>query len=196
MDLGTYNPNRYGLNVDAIDLVAKLFVNQTNIYSTLRTNQLTSFASLVDVVGQPKTSVPPGYYPSNSSQIGTATYGSIYFPAKSWVNYTMIFQFSYTPDPVGLLKDPTILELADSCGVTTRRGLNIAILKPLGYAPTVSGNIYINCPFSQDQIHAVIEKVQSGMSAFQASRLCLVDQLSMEVELNYSEQKTDKMCLI
>ncbi|KAJ3289837.1 hypothetical protein HDU79_003726 [Rhizoclosmatium sp. JEL0117] len=181
MDLGTYNPNRYGLNVDAIDLVAKLFVNQTNIYSTLRTNQLTSFASLVDVVGQPKTSVPPGYYPSNSSQIGTATYGSIYFPAKSWVNYTMIFQFSYTPDPVGLLKDPTILELADSCGVTTRykpvgramrvhydAASTIAILKPLGYAPTVSGNIYINCPFSQDQIHAVIEKVQSGMSAFQA----------------------------
>ncbi|KAI9343598.1 hypothetical protein BDR26DRAFT_858388 [Obelidium mucronatum] len=147
MEVGTYNSNLYGLNVDEINLVANLMVNESYVYNPLRTNSLTSYGSLVKVVGLPSKPADPSYYPSNTSQVGIAQRGSIYFPSKQWVNYTMMFQFSYTPDPVvGLLKDPTILDLADVCGITSkytpRRPMRIhydakstiAILKPLGYA--------------------------------------------------------------
>ncbi|ORY51507.1 hypothetical protein BCR33DRAFT_457502 [Rhizoclosmatium globosum] len=175
MYLGTYNPNLYDLKVDEINLVANLVVNQTFVYNALKTSPLVTFSSLVQAIGIPKSPLPVGYVPSNNSQIGTAKTGNILFPSKTWINYTMMFEFEYSPGPEGLLKDPTILELADACGITSRykpAGRNmrihydalstIGVLKPLNYAPGVSNELQIVCPFSQDQIQAVIREVQDN----------------------------------
>ncbi|KAJ3077057.1 hypothetical protein HDU98_009458 [Podochytrium sp. JEL0797] len=179
MQVGTYNPNRYDLNVDRIDLTALMMANTTVLNNPLLTNSLTSFGELVKIVGPVNTVA--GYTPSFAQKIGTATYGSILFPAQQWTNYTMIFQLNYTPDPnVGLLKDPTIMEMASACGITSRGGAmrtmriqysaasSIGALKSLGFTPTLDGDLGISCPFTTDQIEAVIHKVQGGQSAFEA----------------------------
>ncbi|KAJ3409985.1 hypothetical protein CcCBS67573_g00363 [Chytriomyces confervae] len=186
MSVGTMNPNVYGLDVDAINLIANVVVNTTYVYNPLFTNPLTTFGALVQLAGSPRTGAgaDASYRPSNTSQIGSATHGRIFFPSKTWVNYTMIFEFVYTPDPVvGLLKDPTILELADVCGITSRyktesanRTLrihyvatsSIEILKPIGYAPQIANDLMIRCPFSKSQVDEVVEEVQSGVSVFDA----------------------------
>ncbi|KAJ3248346.1 hypothetical protein HDU78_000972 [Chytriomyces hyalinus] len=186
MSVGTMNPNVYGLDVDAINLIANVVVNTTYVYNPLFTNPLTTFGALVQLAGSPRTATgaDASYRPSNNSQIGSATHGKIFFPSKTWVNYTMIFEFVYTPDPVvGLLKDPTILELADVCGITSRyktesanRTLRIhyvatstiEILKPIGYAPQIANDLMIRCPFSKSQVDEVVEEVQSGVSVFDA----------------------------
>ncbi|KAI8613585.1 hypothetical protein BC830DRAFT_1131586 [Chytriomyces sp. MP71] len=186
MSVGTYNSNLYGLYVDDINLVANIVVNETYVYNPLLTSPLTAFGSLNKLVGAPKSTPDPSYHPSNNSQIGSAQLGhSIYFPSQTWVNYSMIFEFTYTPDPVvGLLRDPTVLELADVCGITSRtkadgnRNLRIHYvatsslpsLKALGFNPQLSNDLFIRCPFSSDQINAVVSEVQSGVSVFQAIR--------------------------
>ncbi|KAJ3023903.1 UNVERIFIED_CONTAM: hypothetical protein HDU68_008411 [Siphonaria sp. JEL0065] len=181
MVVATYNPNLYGLNVDSINLVAQLMVNQTYVYNPLLTTSLLSYGSLVQVIG--KTPTPPaGYYGKNDSIIGTASRDAIYFPSKTWVNYSMIFEFTYTPDKnLGVLQDPTILELADSCGITSRykpagRAMrihyvatsSISALKALNYAPSLSNDLFIKCPFSSEQINGVIQEVKDGKSPFDA----------------------------
>ncbi|KAJ3025224.1 UNVERIFIED_CONTAM: hypothetical protein HDU68_007341, partial [Siphonaria sp. JEL0065] len=89
---------------------------------------------------------------------------------------------NYTPDPVvGLLADPTVLELADACGITSRYNppgrpmkihynakAYIAALKPLGYAPVISNSIMINCPVSPSQIQAVVQAAAGGSSPIAA----------------------------
>ncbi|KAJ3240918.1 hypothetical protein HDU81_002421 [Chytriomyces hyalinus] len=200
MSVGTMNPNIYGLDVDAINLMANVVVNTTYIYNPLFTNPLSSFGALVRLTGSPRNAAgaDSNYRPSNNSQIGTATHGKIYFPSKTWVNYTMIFEFVYTPDPVvGLLKDPTILELADVCGITSRykpesanRTLRIhylatstiEILKPIGYAPQISNDLMIRCPFSKSQVDEVVEEVQSGMSSVGPSRFLLIFENVSRIE--------------
>ncbi|KAJ3064388.1 hypothetical protein HDU98_012204 [Podochytrium sp. JEL0797] len=140
---------------------ADLIANTSFIDDPLKTKALTTFGSLVQLVGPVATPPPANYYPQNISQIGTGTHDSIFFPSKTWINYTMVFQFKYTPDPyVGLLHDPAILELADVCGITSRytprRPMRISydarsvigILKPLGYEPSISG-MYFTHAFSR-----------------------------------------------
>ncbi|KAI9343597.1 hypothetical protein BDR26DRAFT_1006301 [Obelidium mucronatum] len=183
MTVGTYNPNLYGLLVDEINLVAKLLVNESYVYDPLKTNSLISYGALVKVVGSPPPSpLNTSYSPSNSSQIGTALYKNIYFPSKQWTNYTMIFQFDYSPDPiVGILRDPTILDLADVCGITSRytpkgRGMrigytattSIAAFKALGFSPSLSNELRVSCPFRQSQITEVIQRVQKGSTPYDA----------------------------
>ncbi|KAJ3077046.1 hypothetical protein HDU98_009447 [Podochytrium sp. JEL0797] len=184
MSISTYNPNSYGLQVDVIDLTAQMMVNTTYVFNPLKTQPLTSFASLVSAVGPPPSGREnfPNYHPSNSSTVGTGRVSSIYFPAKKTVNYTMNFLLNYTPDPVvGLLADPTVLELADACGITSRysppgRPMRIhyqatsvvAALKPIGYAPTIQNDILINCPVSSSQIQAIIAAAQTGQSPIAA----------------------------
>ncbi|KAI8621715.1 hypothetical protein BC830DRAFT_1163560 [Chytriomyces sp. MP71] len=184
MYIGTYNPNLYGLMVDEIDLMAYAAVNTSYIFNPLLTNKLASMGSVVQVVGRPTQTAPSSdYSPSNHSQIGVAkSNGNIYFPSRTWVNYTMVFNLTYTPDPyVGLLNDPTVMELADVCGITSRykppgRPMqidynavsSIGALKALNYAPTVSGNVKIICPFSQDEIQHFIWDLQHGYNYTQA----------------------------
>ncbi|KAI8613589.1 hypothetical protein BC830DRAFT_1131593 [Chytriomyces sp. MP71] len=189
MDIGTYNPNLYGLQVDVIDLVAQMMVNTSYVYNPIKTQPLTAFAALAGAIGPAPTGRDnfPNYYPSNSSVIGTGQVNSIYFPAKTNINYTMIFLLNYTPDPVvGLLQDPTVLEIADACGITSRynppgRPMKIhykatsvvKVLKPIGYAPTIENDIMINCPVSPSQIQAVIAAVEQGKSAIDALQAIL-----------------------
>ncbi|KAJ3282631.1 hypothetical protein HDU79_009780 [Rhizoclosmatium sp. JEL0117] len=180
MDVSMWNPNLYGLQVDAIDVVANMAVNTSFVFNPLKTQPLTSFNSLTQVVTVIRA--PAGYYASNTSTIGTSHVGSIYFPAKTTTNFTMTFALSYTPDPlVGLLNDPTVLELADACGITSRykpagRPMKIQYvaktaipaLRLFNYSPSLGGDIKISCPVSSDQINAVISGVQGGQSVSDA----------------------------
>ncbi|KAJ3409987.1 hypothetical protein CcCBS67573_g00365 [Chytriomyces confervae] len=193
MDVSTYNPNMYGLNVERIDLTALMMVNLTYVYDPRKTSALASaFPMLASTVA--KTGSPPlasqkqsGYYPSNSSQIGTSLVSGIFFPSKTWINYTMIFALDYTPDPyVGVLKDPTVMEIADACGITSRYSppgrpmkihydarTTIPVLKPIGYAPSVTNDISIACPIQQAQIEQIINAVQSGQDPVTALKNAL-----------------------
>ncbi|KAJ3389919.1 hypothetical protein HDU84_008165 [Entophlyctis sp. JEL0112] len=180
MDLGTYNPNLYDFKVTHIDLEAYMIVNTSQVDNALLTTPLSSFSTLVDLIPPPANHTR-ACNPSYSPQIGSASYGYIVFPAKATVNYTMLFLLSYSPDPnCGLLYDPTINEIADACGVTSRdqsqRSMDvrynaqstITLLQKLGFTPSLSGDIHINCPFSNSSIKAVVADVKSGMSIMQA----------------------------
>ncbi|KAI8613587.1 hypothetical protein BC830DRAFT_465522 [Chytriomyces sp. MP71] len=183
MTISTYNPNPYALYVDNLDVLVQVNVNQS-VFDPLQTTNLFQF---VTVSGQKAVGpapmanqIPAGYQPSNSSQIGSAKYGSIVFPAKSNITYNMIFTLDWTPDPyVGVLKDPTVLEIAAACGITSRRepkqryiGLHyvatatIGALKPLGFYPKTESNGGLWCPVdvSSDKISLLENKVQSGES--------------------------------
>ncbi|KAI9343604.1 hypothetical protein BDR26DRAFT_858398 [Obelidium mucronatum] len=187
MYVSTYNPNAYGLQVDSIDLIAKMMSNKTYLADAHKVQPLGSFGSLAAVVNQKgaiplASKKPSGYQPSYTANIGTANISNIYFPPKSWVNYTMTFNLNYTPDPyVGILSDPTVAEIADACGITSRyvpagrpmkihydAQSTISVLKPLGYAPSISNDIYINCPIKQCQFSAIVGAVQGGADAFAA----------------------------
>ncbi|KAJ3234598.1 hypothetical protein HDU81_001326 [Chytriomyces hyalinus] len=183
MRIGTYNPNLYGLDVERIDLTAWAAVNTSYVYNPLKTNSLTSYGALVKVVGPTLLDRDPNYRGNNNSVLGYAkTNSSLFFPAKTWLNYTMLFTLRYSPDPkVGLLEDPTVLELADVCGITSRynpRGRPMRIhyealstipaLRVFKYAPSISNDIQIICPFSQAQIDGVIGEVQAGATVDEA----------------------------
>ncbi|KAJ3227159.1 hypothetical protein HDU81_006881 [Chytriomyces hyalinus] len=180
MAVGTYNPNPYDLSISSIALTARMMVNTTYVGNPLETNPLTSFNALVQYVGAAPAK-DPNYKGSLDAVIGTSNYGAIVFPSKAWVNYTMIFFLDYTPDPkLGLLSDPTINEIASACGVTDRRNRNrpmrihydaastIPALQGLGFTPTLSNDIRINCPFSSEQINEVVRRVQTGEPVMQA----------------------------
>ncbi|KAJ3240920.1 hypothetical protein HDU81_002423 [Chytriomyces hyalinus] len=193
MDVSTYNHNRYGLNVERIDLTALMMVNLTYVYDPRKTSALGSafpqLASTVAKTGSPPlaSQKQPGYSPSNSSQIGTSLVSGIFFPAMTGINYRMIFVLDYTPDPyVGLLKDPTVMEIADACGITSRYSppgrpmkihydarTTIPLLKPIGYAPSVTNDISIACPIQQAQIEQIINAVQSGQDPVTALKNAL-----------------------
>ncbi|KAI8613586.1 hypothetical protein BC830DRAFT_465471 [Chytriomyces sp. MP71] len=178
MALSTYNPNLYPLYVDSIDLNANIVPNVSVINDPLLTRPLIDFGSLVSLVGAPPapaTPKPANYLPSTNSRIGTGSYGRITFPSKSSVNYTMTFVLDYTPDEfVGLLQDPSVLEIADACGITDRSSRRrtiqinyqasaaISTFKNLGFTPSLGGVVKIQCPFSKGQIDAVISKVVDG----------------------------------
>ncbi|KAJ3252534.1 hypothetical protein HDU77_005081 [Chytriomyces hyalinus] len=183
MRIGTYNPNLYGLDVERIDLTAWAAVNTSYVYNPLKTNSLTSYGALVKVVGPTLLERDPSYRGSNNSVLGYAkTNSSLFFPSKTWLNYTMLFTLRYSPDPkLGLLEDPTVLELADVCGITSRytpRGRPMRIhyealstipaLRVFKYAPSISNDIQIICPFSQAQIDGVIGEVQAGATVDEA----------------------------
>ncbi|KAI8616703.1 hypothetical protein BC830DRAFT_1116995 [Chytriomyces sp. MP71] len=182
MNVSTFNPNLYGLTVDRIDLTAQMMVNSSYIGNPrLVSNLATNFGSLTSLVtksGAPPLAgqVPSGYTPPTDSQIGTGLVQGITFPSKTWVNYTMVFNLNYTANAyLGILKDPTVQEIADCCGITSRysppgrpmkihydAATTISALKPFGYTPGVSNDIMIACPISPDQINAVIQAVENG----------------------------------
>ncbi|ORY51514.1 hypothetical protein BCR33DRAFT_712555 [Rhizoclosmatium globosum] len=187
MNLGTYNPNPYGLLVDRIDVSAQMMVNTSYVFSDYLTKQLTSFGSVVEKVGPaPVNPFPDTYFGKNDSVVGSAqSTSAIYFPPKEWLNYTLNFELYYTPDKyLGLLKDPTVLELADGCGITSRykppgrpmqihytATSQIGALKWLNYAPSLSNGLKIRCPFSQDQIDGVINYTEQGYSVEDAIKI-------------------------
>ncbi|KAJ3237007.1 hypothetical protein HDU78_004299 [Chytriomyces hyalinus] len=182
MDVSTYNPNLYSLTVDRIDLTAQMMANTTYLTNPLKVSPLSkSFAKLTSLVAEhgspPKANQKPsGYTPSSTADIGTGLVQGIKFPSKTWVNYTMVFNLNYTPDPyVGLLNDPTVQEIADACGITSRyhppgrpmkihyeAATTISLLKPLGYVPGVSNDIMIACPIQVDQIDRIVSAVDAG----------------------------------
>ncbi|KAJ3229964.1 hypothetical protein HDU78_008713 [Chytriomyces hyalinus] len=182
MDVSTYNPNMYSLTVDRIDLTAQMMANTTYLTNPLKVSPLSkSFAKLTSLVAEhgspPKANEKPsGYTPSSTAAIGTGLVQGIKFPSKTWVNYTMVFNLNYTPDPyVGLLNDPTVQEIADACGITSRyhppgrpmkihyeAATTISLLKPLGYVPGVSNDIMIACPIQVDQIDRIVSAVDAG----------------------------------
>ncbi|KAJ3409986.1 hypothetical protein CcCBS67573_g00364 [Chytriomyces confervae] len=179
MNLMAYNPNAYDFNVDQISLVARMMVNSSVVNDPLQTSPLTSFASLAQMIKPPSNT--DGYVGLTNAVVGTSSHGSIVFPAKTTVNFTMVFLLSYSPDQkLGLLNDPTIKEIASACGITDRRSRSrpmrihydadsmIGALKPLGFVPQISNDLRINCPFSQSQISAVVTKVQQGSSIMDA----------------------------
>ncbi|KAJ3023901.1 UNVERIFIED_CONTAM: hypothetical protein HDU68_008409 [Siphonaria sp. JEL0065] len=179
MTLGSFNPNSYDLNVQHMDLVARMMVNQSIVYDKF-TMPLSTLIPAKYITGAAPTP-PAGYSPSNSSIIGTASYGTILFPAKTRVNFTMVFLLNYTVDSnVGILHDPTILEIASSCGVTAssivgRRPMKIhydatSVIPSLSLfgSPSISNDIGIKCPFSVEQITAVVRAVQGGQDVMDA----------------------------
>ncbi|KAJ3240919.1 hypothetical protein HDU81_002422 [Chytriomyces hyalinus] len=179
MNLMAYNPNAYDFNVDQISLVARMMVNSSVVNDPLQTSPLTSFASLAQMIKPPSNT--DGYVGLTNAVVGTSSHGAIVFPAKTTVNFTMVFLLSYSPDQkLGLLNDPTIKEIASACGITDRRSRSrpmrihydadsmIGALKPLGFVPQISNDLRINCPFSQSQISAVVTKVQQGSSIMDA----------------------------
>ncbi|KAJ3204019.1 hypothetical protein HDU82_006136 [Entophlyctis luteolus] len=179
MDIGTYNPNRYNLDILSINLVALLAVNTSTIYNTLLTTPLTSFSTLVNLIPVPANASL--YTASTTPQVGTAAYGSIRYPSMASVNYTMIFQFNYSPDQnVGLLKDPGVNEIASACGITSRTGsqrplvftytanTRINKLESIGINPSIGGQISFVCPFTESQISSVVSAVEAGTSIMSA----------------------------
>ncbi|KAJ3357386.1 hypothetical protein HDU83_007317 [Entophlyctis luteolus] len=179
MDIGTYNPNRYNLDILSINLVALLAVNTSVIYNTLYTTPLTSFSTLVNLIPVPADASQ--YTASTTPQVGTASYGAIRYPTLANVNYTMIFEFNYSPDQhVGLLKDPGVNEIASACGITSRTGsqrplvftytanTRINKLESIGINPSIGGQISFICPFSESQITSVVNAVESGSSIMDA----------------------------
>ncbi|KAJ3054662.1 hypothetical protein HDU99_007730, partial [Rhizoclosmatium hyalinum] len=116
MHVGTYNPNPYDMYIDKISLKAYMVVNTSVVYSPYLTTPLISYGSLVKAIGYAPAKTDPNWYGNNNSLVGTSGYGSIVFPAKSTVNFTMLFLLDYTPDKqLGLLSDPTVLEIASAC---------------------------------------------------------------------------------
>ncbi|KAJ3354745.1 hypothetical protein HDU83_004660 [Entophlyctis luteolus] len=173
MYIGTYNPNVYDLDVDSIALTANLVANTSVLDNELETIPLTSFSTLVNLVGIVTPTIP-NYSPSNSCQIGTGSYGAITFLSKSWTNYTMTFLLDYSPDQqVGFLKDRMVEEIASACGITDRQNstrpmhVDYSASAPLhgtALVPVQSGSVSIVCPFSRDAIYAVLQKVEAGES--------------------------------
>ncbi|KAJ3332553.1 hypothetical protein HDU76_013864 [Blyttiomyces sp. JEL0837] len=174
MQVSTYNPNRYNLNVDLIDLRAYLMVNSSQV----ALNEKPAALGIGKFIGPAPTGAPADYKPSLTPKIGSANKTLITFPAMKNTTYTMIFNVLYTPDTnVGLLADPAFQELCNVCGLTSgRRPAKISynavstvqVLKSLGYAPIVNGDVYINCPASQDQITALDNAVQGGADVVDA----------------------------
>ncbi|KAJ3078662.1 hypothetical protein HDU99_000446 [Rhizoclosmatium hyalinum] len=188
LNCGTYNPNMYGITVDQIDLVAQMMVNTSYVFSNYLTKPLTSFGALTQLVGPPPVNpFPDTYFGRNDSVIGTAqSLSPIFFPSKQWVNYSLNFELSYTPDPyLGILRDPTILEIADACGITSRykppgRGMRIhytavstiAAFKWLNFAPSLQNDVNIICPFWPDQIEKVVSYVENdGLPVLEALKI-------------------------
>ncbi|KAJ3138194.1 hypothetical protein HK100_012875 [Physocladia obscura] len=180
--LETTNPNRYDFKVESISLIADLDVNTTYVGNALLTTPLTGFNSLLDLVPLPANR-SSSYTGSLSPQIGTANYGAITFPAQNSVNYSMTFEFSYSPDPkLGLLLDPGVNEIASACGITDRNSKQrplqfsytattvISILKNLGFNPALNGIMHFTCPFTEAQIASVVTAVENGESIITAAQ--------------------------
>ncbi|KAJ3329372.1 hypothetical protein HDU76_008031 [Blyttiomyces sp. JEL0837] len=169
MIVSTFNPNRYDLHVDMIDLQANMQVNKSQI----AINEKPAGLGFGTFIGKPPTP-PPGYVPSYSPQIGSANKSTVIFRAGKNTTYQMIFNLYYKPDPnLGLLQDPVFQELCNVCGITSSPRTSkisyvaksmVSFLKGLGYEPTVQGDLNINCPASPDQVQAIGIAVLSGMS--------------------------------
>ncbi|KAI8615977.1 hypothetical protein BC830DRAFT_1119977 [Chytriomyces sp. MP71] len=184
MSISIFNPNSYALNLDALDLKVFMLVNQTAVYNPKINKPLTDVVTSkgVDAVGRVQT--PSGYGNGNMSpQIATAHYGSLNLPSHSNITFDMTLSLVYTPDPnMGILKDPGVLQLAMSCGVTERSGkkgridlmhqatATIGAFKNLGIYPSTTSYGSFACPFdfNPDSVSDLEAKVNAGESVSQA----------------------------
>ncbi|KAJ3019621.1 UNVERIFIED_CONTAM: hypothetical protein HDU68_010584 [Siphonaria sp. JEL0065] len=189
MDVTSFNPNAYHLLLDKLDVDVHVRANESIVFSKYSTSPLALVVGTqgVAMIGPApsKDQKPAGYKPSNSSLIGTASYKSLYLPPKSSTNYTMMFSLDYTPDQfVGILEDPTIMEMASACGLSSRPagirrpiGLSyngkstIGLLSWMGIYPEISndsGGLY--CPFNltPEIISQLQQDVNNGMSVDEA----------------------------
>ncbi|KAJ1552455.1 hypothetical protein HK405_011264 [Cladochytrium tenue] len=174
MNVSVMNPNLYDMNVELIDLSAYLMVNQ----SALSKAESVAALGLSSVVGPAPTGAPSDYTPSYTPKIGFSNASNLIFPSKQNVTFGMTFTLQYSPDPeVGLIKDPAFAEVMNVCGQTgtARPALidyvatsTVKSLKSIGYTPSVSGSIKINCPVSSSQISAFEDAVKGGESVSDA----------------------------
>ncbi|KAI8615978.1 hypothetical protein BC830DRAFT_1119980 [Chytriomyces sp. MP71] len=186
MSVSIYNPNIYALNLDGLSLNVNINVNQSAVYNSLTSKTLISVvgAQGVQKVGPPPNpSTDPSYLGNMNPAIAFARTGTLNLPSHTNTTFNMTLQFSYTPDPqLGVLKDPAVLELANACGVTSRKSetrymsltytavASIGALKSLGFNPTTVSNGFFACPFNLtgDYASEIETKINNGESVAQA----------------------------
>ncbi|KAJ1542354.1 hypothetical protein HK405_010038 [Cladochytrium tenue] len=169
------NNNRYNLGVNSISLLSNLEVNTTAL---TKEGVHPATLSLSQYIGAVLGTVPTGYNASTTPQIGTGNASAVVFQAGTTQQVNMSFVFAYTPDPVvGMIDDPAFAEFVNVCGVlgTARPAVityaaksDVSVLTALGLAPTVTGQVSINCPVSSSQISAFEGEVLAGVSISQA----------------------------
>ncbi|KAJ3134533.1 hypothetical protein HK101_004344, partial [Irineochytrium annulatum] len=163
LSISLYNSNPYNLRIDEIDLYGNLVVNTTQIAEGLKPSSLGPIIGFVGGVPTP----PAGYMPNNLPQLGAGNVTGLLFPAKQNTTFMMPFTVRYSPDPnLGLLNDPAFTEILNACGITAGKQRvmqinyaatsRVARLAWLGYNPSISSSIKINCPASMAQIDSVI----------------------------------------
>ncbi|KAJ1566476.1 hypothetical protein HK405_009670 [Cladochytrium tenue] len=169
------NNNMYNLGVNSISLLSNLQVNTTEL---TKQGVHPATLSLSQYIGTVLGTVPTGYTASTTPQIGTGNSSAVVFHAGTTQQVNMSFVFAYTPDPVvGMINDPGFAEFINVCGVlgTARPAVityaaksDVSVLTSLGLAPTVTGQVSINCPVSTSQISAFEGEVLAGVSISQA----------------------------
>ncbi|TPX78375.1 hypothetical protein CcCBS67573_g00375 [Chytriomyces confervae] len=178
MNISLYNPNIYDLKLDALDLTVNLAID-TNVWKTERAKPLAGVVGYdgQKLIGKPLFTAPDNYVPNYNPQVGTAQYGVLNLPSKANVTFVMTLNFVYSPDKyLGVLKDPTIIDIAAACGVSTGKTRRIALryaakatigaFKSLGIYPTTQSGGSIDCPLSisADSLSELESKVNAGKS--------------------------------
>ncbi|KAJ3203783.1 hypothetical protein HDU67_009937, partial [Dinochytrium kinnereticum] len=170
LNISCWNANAYNLKVESMDLETFLAVNQTAITRAGSPATLGSLTALV-----PPVQVDPNYKFNFLPKVGAGNRTAIQFLSRKNVTFLMNLMVEYTPDPkAGLLRDPAFAELLNVCGIIGRprpakinyvSTSRVAILQKLGYTPTLSDSININCPVSPEDISTLLtEQFLSGLS--------------------------------
>ncbi|KAI8895430.1 hypothetical protein BC833DRAFT_601343 [Globomyces pollinis-pini] len=155
MNIGVFNPNSYHLKIDELDLNAFTLANSTFINEQIPSPAEGLFGRID----------PNRIKVSNANRetpIGKGTFGTITFPPRTQTNFTMNFTVSYSPNQrLGALNDPGLNEIIQLCvqdpviSPTLNRTTivkyiattKIAVLSYIGYTPSLTNQLNINCPF-------------------------------------------------
>ncbi|KAJ3112281.1 hypothetical protein HDU96_004725 [Phlyctochytrium bullatum] len=163
LNISCVNSNLYRFKLDSIDLDTFLSVNTTAIAQEPSPQTLGSLALLV-----PRVTPDPNYKANLNPKVGSGNRTTIDFPPGKNVTFLMNLVVEYRPDPnLGLLKDPAFAELLGVCGVLSNKPrpakisyvttTRVNLLTKFGYTPTISDQIFINCPVNPDDLVALIQ---------------------------------------
>ncbi|KAI8898829.1 hypothetical protein BC833DRAFT_588267 [Globomyces pollinis-pini] len=153
LNITLYNPNRYHMKIEDIDLNMYIMANASQINAAV--------PSPAELVLGTHNAAPVRVNKNNLKRpVGTSNYTNLYLPSFQNTTITMTLDISYSPDPkVGLLNDPAFNEILQICVFDTvlsptdnRTTLinydayNRIQILPF-FEPVVSGETRINCPF-------------------------------------------------
>jgi hypothetical protein len=165
MLISVINYNRYHMKVDSINLDAFIIANITELNKGAGASQLVGGTGARKVFTTDQASV----------KIGHGDHGSQLFPVKQNVTFFMNFTVLYRPDQTVELKDDVMLnEILQSCNVidpgnrtmTVRYNAlaPIKLLSPIGFVPTFTGDLKINCPFQGSKLTDLVSQLRGDIA--------------------------------